>query len=99
MNPAVTITFAIARHCPWTQVPTYIGAQLTGAIVSAYVLQLILNTAASEGASLLAGSHAQSLILEIIITFILMFVISSVATNARAVEELAGIAIGGTNCP
>jgi len=21
MNPAVTIAFAIARHCPWTQVP------------------------------------------------------------------------------
>jgi aquaporin NIP len=96
MNPAVTIAFATARHFPWKQVPAYLGAQITGAIASAYVLRLILNNDASEGASLPAGSNAQSLILEIIITFILMFVISAVATDTRAVGELAGIAVGGT---
>jgi glycerol uptake facilitator-like aquaporin len=87
MNPAVTIAFATARHFPWKQVPAYLGAQITGAIASAYVLRLILNNDASEGASLPAGSNAQSLILEIIITFILMFVISAVATDTRAVSN------------
>jgi glycerol uptake facilitator-like aquaporin len=72
--------------CAINQVPAYLGAQITGAIASAYVLRLILNNNASEGASLPAGSNAQSLILEIIITFILMFVISAVATDTRAVS-------------
>ena len=34
-----------------------------------------------------AGSHGQSLVLEIIITFLLMFVISGVATDSRAVSN------------
>jgi glycerol uptake facilitator-like aquaporin len=72
--------------CAINQVPAYLGAQITGAIASAFVLRLILNNDASEGASLPAGSNAQSLILEIIITFILMFVISAVATDTRAVS-------------
>jgi glycerol uptake facilitator-like aquaporin len=72
--------------CAIIQVPAYLGAQITGAIASAYVLRLILSNDASEGASLPAGSNAQSLILEIIITFILMFVISAVATDTRAVS-------------
>ncbi|CAM6037175.1 unnamed protein product [Sphagnum compactum] len=97
MNPAVTIAFATARHFPWSQVPAYIGAQLVGAITSSYALRLILaSSVASEGATLHTGSDAQSLALEIIITFILMFVVSAVATDTRACGELAGIAVGAT---
>ncbi|EAZ22341.1 hypothetical protein OsJ_05995 [Oryza sativa Japonica Group] len=38
----------------------------------------------------------QSLVLEFIITFYLMFVISGVATDNRAIGELAGLAVGAT---
>jgi len=70
------------------EVPGYIGAQLVGAITSAYALRLILaSSVASDGATLHTGSDAQSLALEIIITFILMFVVSAVATDTRAVSS------------
>ena len=43
-----------------------------------------------------AGVWWQTLLLEIVLTAILMFVITSVATDARAVGEMAGLAIGAT---
>lgn len=48
------------------------------------------------GATLPAGSQAQSFLWEAVLTFFLMFVIMSVATDTRAVGEAAAIAIGGT---
>ncbi|KAL9325102.1 hypothetical protein ACSQ67_005747 [Phaseolus vulgaris] len=42
------------------------------------------------------GTHAQAFVVEFIITFFLMFFISGVATDNRAIGELAGIAIGAT---
>ncbi|KAK8655636.1 hypothetical protein V6N13_108209 [Hibiscus sabdariffa] len=42
------------------------------------------------------GSANRSLVLEIIISFLLMFVVSGVATDSRAIGELAGIAVGMT---
>src|SRR5262249_24857147 len=43
-----------------------------------------------------SGSDGQSFVLEIVLTFLLMFVITSVATDTRAVGQAAAIAIGGT---
>ena len=87
MNPAVTIAFALTKHFPWCQVPVYVAAQCAGGIAASFVLGLILHPAAFEGATLPSGSDAQSLVLEIIITFVLMFVISAVATDTRSVRR------------
>lgn len=43
-----------------------------------------------------AGSPLQSLVLEGVLAFFLMFVITAVATDSRAVGPMAGWAIGGT---
>lgn len=94
MNPAVTLAFAIAKHFPWTQVPMYIVAQCGGSVFASFLLRWILHPAASEGATIPAGSDIQSFLLEIVITFILMFVVAAVATDTRARGELAGIAVG-----
>ncbi|MCD7451862.1 hypothetical protein HAX54_013575 [Datura stramonium] len=96
-NPAVTIAFAIFRHFPFKQVPLYILAQLTGAILGSGTLYLLLDlkTEAFFGTAPV-GSNVQSLILEFIISYLLMFVISGVATDNRSIGELAGIAIGMT---
>lgn len=94
MNPAVTLAFAVAKHFSWSQVPLYIAAQCSGAFTASFLLRWILHPAASEGATLPAGSDFQSFLIEIVITFILMFVIAAVATDTRACGELAGIAIG-----
>ncbi|KAJ0234501.1 putative aquaporin NIP4-1 [Hirschfeldia incana] len=96
-NPAVTLTFAVFRRFPWYQVPLYIGAQLTGSLLGSLTLKLMFHvTPAAYFGTTPSDSAAQALAAEIIISFLLMFVISGVATDNRAVGELAGIAVGMT---
>jgi MIP family channel proteins len=95
-NPAVTLAFAVGRHFPWAQVPQYWVAQLAGGISASLVLRLLFGDVAHMGATLPAGSAGQSFGLELVLTLILMVVITSVATDTRAVGQAAAIAIGGT---
>jgi MIP family channel proteins len=95
-NPAVTLGFAIGRHFPWADVPRYWAAQLSGGIVVSLLLRGMFGTTAHLGATLPTGSATQSFLLEVVLTFLLMFVITAVATDVRAVGQAAAIAIGGT---
>jgi MIP family channel proteins len=95
-NPAVSFAFAITRHFPWPQVVLYWIAQLSGALLASALLRASLGGLAHVGATLPAGSDAQSFVWEIVLTAFLMFVIMAVATDTRAVGEAAAIAIGGT---
>eukprot|EP01018_Ginkgo_biloba_P005528 Gb_07454 [translate_table: standard] len=95
-NPAVTLAFATVRHFPWSQVPAYIGAQVIASISASFVLRLMFGSVAFMGATIPDGSDMQSFVLEILITFLLMFVVSAVATDTRAIGELAGLAVGST---
>ena len=96
LNPAVTTAFALTQHFPWREVPAYIAAQLLGATLGATVLFGLFGNQAALGATIPRGSASQSLLLEILVTAALMFVITAVATDTRAVGELAAIAIGFT---
>jgi glycerol uptake facilitator-like aquaporin len=87
MNPAVTIASALTKHFPWSQVLMYVAAQRAGAVAASFALGLILPPVAFGGATLPSGSDVQSLVLEIIITFVLMFVISAVTTDKQSVRE------------
>lgn len=79
------------------QVPTYILAQLVGATLASGTLRLIFNGKENHFPGTLAsGSDLQAFVVEFITTFYLMFVISGVATDNRAIGELAGLAIGST---
>lgn len=95
-NPAVSFAFALTRHFPWPRVAAYWVAQASGALLAAVLLRASLGDLADIGATLPAGSQAQSFLWEVVLTFFLMFVIMSVATDTRAVGEAAAIAIGGT---
>jgi aquaporin Z len=64
--------------------------------VASGLLRVLFPEAATLGATVPAGSAAQSLVLEGILTFFLMFVILGVAVGAKEVGLLAGVAIGGT---
>nr|XP_023910607.1 probable aquaporin NIP-type [Quercus suber]POF12516.1 putative aquaporin nip-type [Quercus suber] len=96
-NPAVTITHSIFRRFPLKQVPLYILAQCLGSILASATLCGIF-TVHKENffGTVPTGSNLQSLVIEIIISFLLMFVICGVATDNRAIGELAGIAVGMT---
>ncbi|KAJ0451437.1 putative major intrinsic protein [Helianthus annuus] len=96
-NPAVTIAFASSKRFSMKHVPPYIIAQFLGSTLASGTLRLIFNSKNNNlGATVPTGSNLQSLVLEFIITFYLMFVISSVATDDRAIGEAAGLAIGST---
>ncbi len=96
LNPAVTTAFALTQHFPWREVPAYIGAQVLGALLAATTLFGLFGNQAALGSTIPSGSAGQSLLLEILLTAALMFVITAVATDTRAVGELAAIAIGFT---
>lgn len=95
-NPAVTLAFAWIRHFPWREVPLYIAGQLVGAVAGALTLRVFFGTTGRIGATLPAGNAMQALGVEVLLTAVLMFVITSVATDTRAVGQLAALAIGGT---
>ncbi|EEF29414.1 Nodulin-26, putative [Ricinus communis] len=97
-NPAVTITSAIFHRFPMHEVPLYIVAQVMGSILASGTLALVVdvNPKAYFG-TVPVGSNWQSLIMEIIITFLLMFVISGVTTDDRTTAgPLGGIGVGMT---
>lgn len=97
INPAVTVAFALFRHFPWREVPGYVAAQLAGGAAAAGALRLLFGRGTEAlGATVPAGPALQSLALEALLTASLMFVITAVATDTRAVGELAALAIGAT---
>ena len=102
-NPAVSVAFSVMGEFPKKELSTYILAQLMGAIFASATLYLLFREdihsmidVAYLGATLPRGSWEQSFILEFILTFILMLIISSSAVHAKAVKSFAGIAIGFT---
>ncbi|WVZ96941.1 hypothetical protein U9M48_042520 [Paspalum notatum var. saurae] len=97
LNPAVSIAFATCGRFPWKQVPPYAAAQMMGATAASLTLRLLFGNAPEHFfGTVPAGSDVQSLVIEFIISFNLMFAISGVATDNRAIGELAGLAVGAT---
>ncbi|CAN4079898.1 unnamed protein product [Withania somnifera] len=79
------------------QAPLYIIAQFIGAILASGTLALMFDvTPQAYFGTVPAGSNAQSLSIEIIISFLLMFVICGVATDERAMGQFGGLAVGMT---
>ncbi|XP_076942847.1 putative aquaporin NIP5-1 [Bidens hawaiensis] len=96
LNPSLTIAFAALRHFPWAQVPAYILAQISASICASFALKGVFDPFMSGGVTVPTVSTGQAFALEFIITFNLLFVVTAVATDTRAVGELAGIAVGAT---
>lgn len=96
LNPALTIAFAALRHFPWVQVPAYIAAQVSASICASFALKGVFHPFMSGGVTVPSVGDGQAFALEFIITFNLLFVVTAVATDTRAVGELAGIAVGAT---
>ena len=105
-NPAVTLAFAASRHFPRREIIPYITAQCLGAISASGVHYLSLSSVLEQrfpGAILNLGvtlplddRWLTGFVWEFLLTFFLMMVIMAVATDFRAVGQMAGLAIGGT---
>ncbi|KAF6156799.1 hypothetical protein GIB67_033268 [Kingdonia uniflora] len=96
LNPSLTIAFAALRHFPWVHVPAYIAAQVSGSICASFALKGVFHPFLAGGVTVPSVGTSQAFALEFVITFNLLFVVTAVATDTRAVGELAGIAVGAT---
>ena len=95
-NPAVSLAFAAGRHFPLRDLLPYWLAQLLGAVLASLVVRVLWGNVANLGANLPGLDDGRALLLEALLTFILMFVITAVATDVRAVGQGAALAIGST---
>jgi len=94
LNPAVTISFWVAKAFPAKNILPYILSQAIGAFIASFTLHYLFPLNVTLGSTLPAGSAMQSFILELILTFILMFVIIHVAKGSKEQGLFAGLAIG-----
>jgi aquaporin Z len=94
INPAVTFGFWVAGRFPGNKVLPYLISQCTGAFLASGVLRLLFPQHQTLGATIPAGSIAQSFTLEVILSLLLMFVIINVSVGAKETGVMAGVAIG-----
>jgi MIP family channel proteins len=94
LNPAVTLGFLAARRFDRRLVLPYVASQCAGALLASGLLRAMFPAHPTLGATLPAGSAAQSFVFEAVLTFILMFVILSVSTGSKEKGVLAGVAVG-----
>jgi glycerol uptake facilitator protein len=104
LNPAVTIGLAITEKFPWENVGTYIGAQLIGSVLGAFLTWVVyrdhFNETTDAGTQLAVFSTGPAitnsvfnLLSEIVGTFVLMFVVFYF-TDAEIVGQSAKIGLG-----
>ena len=104
LNPAVTLALAANGNFPWADVPSFIGAQMLGAIIGACLVYLhyLPHWARTEdtGAKLAAFATAPAIrdtpsnfISEFIGTFVLLFGIMAIGAN-KITDGLAPFAVG-----
>lgn len=95
-NPAVTLAFWSIKRFPSKRVLGYLLFQIGGGLLASAIHLIIWGGNHGFGGTEVSITISRAFLVEIILSFSLMFVIVSVATDSRAVGELAGIAIGST---
>ena len=93
-NPAVTLAVWLRGKCPTKDVPSYIIAQVAGALIAAAVVGLC-----KRGSIImpLVPQVVPALLVETVFTFALAFVVLHVATVKRSAgNAYFGLAIGAT---
>ena len=98
INPAVTLGLAATGKFPWRQVPSYLAAQVLGAVAGALLIAGVLGSQASDvglGVASYADSVSvgQAFLAEFVGTFLLVFAVFGVIYR-KAAPGWAGLAIG-----
>jgi glycerol uptake facilitator protein len=99
INPAITVALAATRRFAWADVPAYIGAQLGGATVGAFVLWAIyaqqgVNFGLGQTTLSVGTSWPQAMVGEGVGTYMLALVVVG-STADGAVREISALVIGG----
>ena len=93
-NPAVTLSFAVAKKFSWKEVPMYMTSQFFGAITASIIL-LFLFPKSDLGATIPIIEPLKVFVIELLLSFFLMVVIINVSTGSKETGSIAGFAIGG----
>lgn len=95
-NPAVTIGFLVSGHIKKSQLPTYLGAEIIGALLASLFVLTFIGSEANLGANAPSYSFPLPVIfgVEVLVTAFLMAVIFA-AVYTRGLRGWSGIAIGG----
>ncbi len=94
-NPAVTIGLYLAQRISGKTIAPYILSQIAGALIASIFLRLMFPAHETLGATIPAGSLAQSWVLEAMLTTALMFVILTVTMGVSKKRIPPEMAIGG----
>ena len=105
LNPAVTLAFAVLGKISWSLVPTYIAAQLLGAMAGSLVAWLCFRphfAATPDADAKLAvfctapaiRSYGNNLITEIIATFVLILGVLFIAAPSSSLGALDALPVG-----
>lgn len=96
LNPAVSIAFALRRDFPWRRVPGYVVAQVLGAVLAAWFLQVVVDVSATHGANYPAASSSDwaALAMEIVLTLGLVSTILGTASGAQNVGVIGALGVG-----
>ncbi len=97
LNPAVTIAFSLRRDFPWRRVPAYLAAQLAGALVAAWFLQVVIHVSAHYGSNYpgVRVTAVDAFLMEAVLTLGLVGVILGTASGAQQVGLFGAIGVGG----
>ncbi len=95
-NPAVTIGFFVSGHIKKSQLPVYLGAEITGALLASLSVLAFIGSEANLGANAPNYSFPLAVIfgIEVLVTGFLMAVIFA-AVYTKGLGGWSGIAIGG----
>jgi len=93
INPAVTLSLALGKLMPKTEVLGYILAQILGGILASSTLFILFPDNQSLGSTIPAGQLLQSFSIEFILTFFLMLTILGI-TSKKEFSNLSGLVIG-----
>lgn len=95
-NPAVTIGFLVSGHIKKSQLPVYLGAEITGALLASLFVLIFIGSEANLGANVPNYSFPLTVIfgVEVLVTAFLMAVIFAVVYT-RGSRWWSGVAIGG----
>jgi aquaporin Z len=97
LNPAVTLAFTLRRDFPWSRVPGYVIAQLTGATLACLLLWALYGKVGQLGATEPGAGIGdwQAASTELVLTAGLATTILGTASRALNVGPLSAVAVGG----
>ena len=93
-NPAVTLAVWLRGKCPANDVPSYMGAQVVGAVIAALLVGLCKR---GSLVTAIQPNVLPALLIEVVFTFALAYVVLNVATAKKTSgNSYFGLAIGVT---